>query len=204
MVLNIIMRLLLLICVNAFAPKLQIRSYRPLKTKIYTRTAIDYPDNEDDDNRRLWSAFEALTNLTSDTSDESSLLPPHWEQLTDPETGDIYFHNTLTDESTWNPPANICDKDKSPKKIVYKYRGIPPKLFETFSDEEAEMLEKIDRINYSEQWVATMGNDWWNYPFYYEEQLEKDLRTNYNNLTIDDKITIGLSKEMLQMGVFFG
>ena len=89
-----------------------------------------------------------------------------------------------------------------PKKTVYRYRGIPPKL--CASDEEAKMIEKMVQNNYSENWVATLGNDWWNYPFYFEEQLEKDLWNSYNNLTIDDKITSGLSKEMLEMGVFFG
>ena len=46
-------------------------------------------------------------------------------------------------------------------KIVYRYRGIPPKLCATEAEEQ--MLQRMVK-NYSEHWVTTSGIDWENYP----------------------------------------
>lgn len=110
-----------------------------------------------------------------------------------------------------DPEDDYNEPDKpeyKPEKIVYRYRGIPPKL--CASEQEEQMLERMIRLsNYSEQWTTTMGADWWNYP---DESLDEDmdeeilymsLKKSYNNLTIDDKVNIALAKEFLENGDFF-
>jgi hypothetical protein len=94
----------------------------------------------------------------------------------------------------YNEPDN--EPEYEPEKIVYRHRGIPPKL--CASEQEEQMLEKRIRIsNYSEQWATTMGADWWNYPdeSLDEEILYMSLKKSYNNLTVDDKIIIDLDQE---------
>tara|TARA_B110000305_G_scaffold217915_1_gene257637 strand:+ start:153 stop:512 length:360 start_codon:yes stop_codon:yes gene_type:complete len=76
-------------------------------------------------------------------------------------------HDDEQKENT-DKPKQKENTDK-PKQPIYKYSDIPSKL--CASDEETKIIEKNVENNYSEQWVATLGNDWWNYPFYYEEQL---------------------------------
>jgi hypothetical protein len=70
-------------------------------------------------------------------------------------------------------------------KIVYRYRGIPPKLCATLAEEQ--MLERMAR-NYSEHWVTTSGIDWENYP---DENLDNkiDNQIDYfiTNFTSGDK-----------------
>jgi hypothetical protein len=70
-------------------------------------------------------------------------------------------------------------------KIVYRYRGIPPKLCATPAEEQ--MLERMVR-NYSEHWVTTSGIDWWNYP---NEELDEeiDIQIDYfiSNFTLGNK-----------------
>tara|TARA_X000000368_G_scaffold409426_1_gene391344 strand:- start:1278 stop:1718 length:441 start_codon:yes stop_codon:yes gene_type:complete len=105
-------------------------------------------------------------------------------------------------------PHDYDEPEYKPEKIVYRYRGIPPKL--CASEQEEQMLERMIRLsNYSEQWTTTMGADWWNYP---DESLDEDmdeeilymsLKKSYNNLTIDDKINIALAQEFLENGDFF-
>jgi hypothetical protein len=102
---------------------------------------------------------------------------------------------------------NINDnvnKDK-PKPIVYRYRGIPPKL--CASEEEEKMLEKMIRAsNYSD---IALGNAFGNaFDDALDENTDEDvlysaLKKNYDNLTIDDKINIALAQEFLENGDFF-
>ena len=79
---------------------------------------------------------------------------------------------------------NSLSEEEQPK-IVYRYRGIPPKL--CASEAEEKMLEKMAR-NYSEHWVTTSGIDWWNYP---NEDLDKEIDTQIDyfisNFTLGDK-----------------
>ena len=81
-----------------------------------------------------------------------------------------YFKTTVY-MNTIDFPHDDEQKENTdkPKQPIYKYSDIPSKL--CASDEETKIIEKNVENNYSEQWVATLGNDWWNYPFYYEEQL---------------------------------
>ena len=37
---------------------------------------------------------------------EEPALPPNWEAHEDDETGEIYFHNVLTDETQWEAPTH--------------------------------------------------------------------------------------------------
>lgn len=100
---------------------------------------------------------------------------------------------------------DFMDDPEEKPKIVYRYRGIPPKL--CASEEEEKMLEKMLRAsNYSDNWVATGGADWWDYPDETldeetdEEMLYMSLKKNYDNLTIDDKINIALAQDFLEDG----
>lgn len=102
---------------------------------------------------------------------------------------------------------NINDnvnKDK-PKPIVYRYRGIPPKL--CASEEEEKMLEKMIRAsNYSDIALGNAFDDAFDDAL--DENTDEDvlysaLKKNYDNLTIDDKINIALAQEFLENGDFF-
>ena len=106
----------------------------------------------------------------------------------------------LEDENI-NDNAN---KDK-PKPIVYRYRGIPPKL--CASEEEEKMLEKMIRAsNYSDIALSNALDDALDDAF--DENTDEDvlysaLKKNYDNLTIDDKINTALAQEFLENGDFF-
>jgi hypothetical protein len=89
--------------------------------------------------------------------------------------------------------------------VVYKYRGIPPKL--CASEAEERMLEKMMQINFSEQWVSTMGADWWNLPDESHDAMELDedflyaaFEKCYDNLTAQDKINLALSDIFHEFG----
>jgi hypothetical protein len=80
---------------------------------------------------------------------------------------------------------SFIEEDPEDPKIVYRYRGIPPKL--CASKAEEQMLERMVR-NYSEHWVTTSGIDWWNYP---NEDLDEEIDTQIDyfisNFTLGDK-----------------
>ena len=83
---------------------------------------------------------------------------------------------------------NSFHEEEQPK-IVYRYRGIPPKL--CASEAEEKMLERMTR-NYSEHWVTTSGIDWWNYPNEeldeeLDEEIDKQIDYFISNFTLGDK-----------------
>ena len=55
----------------------------------------------------------SMRRLPSPTGDEDgpdfalSDLPPHWTAVADPDSGEVYFVNTKTDEVSWTPPARV-------------------------------------------------------------------------------------------------
>jgi hypothetical protein len=39
-------------------------------------------------------------------ADASSALPPDWKEITDPASGNLYYANLVTGETSWNPPPS--------------------------------------------------------------------------------------------------
>ena len=81
---------------------------------------------------------------------QDSALPPGWEVYTSRSTGDPFYHNIMTDKSTYERPRSedrtrlrtdggwISDYESSGKRLVVKVSDIP-ELIERYESELAEM-----------------------------------------------------------------
>lgn len=53
------------------------------------------------------AAYSAMAGAMPVTvAANGQMLPPGWEQVTDPSSGKVYYANRATGESSWTPPAN--------------------------------------------------------------------------------------------------
>ncbi len=98
--------------------------------------------------------------------------------------------------------SDFMEEPEEKPKIVYRYRGIPPKL--CASEEEEKMLEKMIRAsNYSDIALDNALDDALDDALdeeVDEEILYMSLKKNYDKLTIDDKINISLARDFLEDG----
>ncbi|KAL7471648.1 hypothetical protein ACHAXS_012900, partial [Conticribra weissflogii] len=67
----------------------------------------DYP-NEDKSTNNL-----STTSIDRDNDGDDGSLPEHWMALDDPDSGDTYYVNKETGESTWDRPVKVKPKAES-------------------------------------------------------------------------------------------
>jgi hypothetical protein len=54
---------------------------------------------------------------SSQNHDEAGTLPPNWQEYTDEQTGNLYYHNEKSSETTWERPIGNTSDTIEPSVI---------------------------------------------------------------------------------------
>ena len=132
----------------------QIEGEEPIKSSGGGDSAMQAEEEEEEDQINAAAIAETqqpqvdeITPVSSSDEVTQQLLPEGWEKLLDPASGDYYFYNELTGETSWEAPTSAAAMTPAlpeQKDQLLEEEQVSPAISRQQEEEEEEPVVVVD------------------------------------------------------------